>query len=90
MNKTTAAVVATSLGLAVRDFHNKKTGKDDPKKVVLKADRSDSGNVALAAFRKLTGMKPIVVKRGSNRLIAVFSRAMLNSKKVQLPTIKLG
>lgn len=81
-----ASDVASALGLSVRDFQDK-TGKTNPNKVVLKVDRNGRGNVQLAAFRRMTGLVPLKVKVGSNRLIAVFGRKALESKKLKIPVL---
>lgn len=86
--KLTALSVANSLGLDSREFIHKKSQKTDPKKTVLKVDNDERGSVRLAAFRKLTGLKPIVVKKGSSRLVAVFATAALGKKKIDLPVQK--
>lgn len=82
-----ASDVASALGLSVRDFQDKKTGKSNPNKIVVKAYRNGQGNVQLAAFRKMTGLVPLKVKVGNNRLIAVFGRKSLESKKLKIPTL---
>lgn len=83
----TASDVASALGLRVRDFKDKKTGQTNPNKIVIKAARDGSGNVQLAAFRKMTGLVPLKVKVGNGTLVAIFGRKALERKKLKVPQL---
>jgi hypothetical protein len=88
--KVTASELAASLGLRAVPFIHKKSGKEDAKRIVLKTELSMTGSTRLATFRKLTGLKPMVVKRSESRFIAIFPTAAFEKKQVELPIIKLG
>lgn len=88
--KILASEIAVSLGLRIIPFVNKKTQTEDAKRIVIKAQKSPFGNTQLGIFRKLTGLKPTVVKQSETSFIAVFTSATFKKKKVELPSVKLS
>ena len=86
--KFTAEQIATNLGIRLVPFVNKKSGKEDPKRIVLKITK-DLG-MRLGFFRKVTGLKPTAVKQSQTSLIAIFTSSTFSKKSVELPTVKLS
>jgi hypothetical protein len=88
--KILASEVANTLGLRVQPFFNRKTQKDDPKRIVIKAQKSPYGNNMLGVFRKLTGLNPTTVKQSQTSIVAIFTSSTFSKKKVEVPNVKLS
>jgi hypothetical protein len=88
--KFTAPQIALHLQLRQAPFIDRKTRKDDPKRVVLKAAKNSNGSQQLGVFRKLTGLSPTKVKQGQTSIIAIFTSATFFKAKVEIPTVKLS
>jgi len=86
--KFTAEQIATNLGIRIVPFVTKKFQTIDPKRTVLKVLKGNG--LSLAAFRKLTGLKPTQVKQSQTSLIAIFTSSTFSKKSVELPTVKLS
>lgn len=87
--KILASELATGFGLRVVPFVNRKTGAADPKRVVVKAQKTSAGNLLFGVFRKLSGLTPTKVKQGQTSIIATFTSATFFKAKVEIPTVKL-
>jgi hypothetical protein len=88
--KFTASQIANNLGLRILPFTHKASGKQDPKRTVLKSPKSTYGSQQLGVFRKLTGLAPTKVKQSQTSIIAIFTTATFEKKSVEIPTVKLS
>ena len=83
--KVSALDIAAQLGFYERVFVGK-DGNENPKRTVLKTQQQFA-DVRLAAFRKITGVKPISIKNGNSGVVAIFSTAALE-KVIAVPNAK--
>ena len=82
--KLTVEQVAFNLGFHTRAFIDKKTGKEDTKRVVLKMPFEKEGGVMrVAMLRKLAGITTPVKTGGSNTIMVV-TRALLEKKILEM------
>lgn len=80
--KISVTTIASTLGLRILPFVNKKTGKEDAKKVCLSVPKGLNGEIQIAAFRAFTKAKPLGRKVGQTSFRVFFPASLMNKMMV--------